>query len=142
MGGGVTGRLARQRSDLIGDHGARAVVLSALAIDGVLCALATSLFLPLYLGSVPFPISAVIAGVVNLALVWAGTEWATSTRLAALPLWTWLLTVAALTLGGPGGDIVFSGSGIGGLAPILLIAVGAGPAGWFLWRRSRPAGGT
>lgn len=117
-------------------------MLSVLAIDGVLCALATSLFLPLYLGSVPFPISAVVAGVVNLALVWAGMQWATSTRLAALPLWMWLLTVAALTLGGPGGDIVFSSSGMGGLAPILLIVVGAGPAAWYLWRRNRSVGGT
>ena len=142
MGGGFAGRPARQRPDLIADRGARSVVLSALAIDGVLCALATALFLPLYLGSVPFPISAVIAGGVNLALVWAGSEWATSPRLAALPLWTWLLTIAVLTLGGPGGDIVFSGSGIGGLAPILLIAVGAGPAAWFLWRRNRPVRGT
>ena len=142
MGGGFAGRPARQRPDLIADRGARSVVLSALAIDGVLCALATALFLPLYLGSVPFPISAVIAGGVNLALVWAGSEWATSPRLAALPLWTWLLTIAVLTLGGPGGDIVFSGKGMGGLGPILLIVVGAGPAAWFLWRWSRPVGRT
>ena len=47
--------------------------MSALAIDGVLCALATAFCsCRWYLGSVPFPISAVLAGVVNLALVWAG----------------------------------------------------------------------
>ncbi len=96
-----------------------------------------ALLLPLYLGTVPFPISAVIAGVVNVALVWAASQWTTSPRLAALPLFTWLLTVAVLSLGGPGGDIIFGGAGIRGLSPILLIVVGAGPAAWMVWGRSR-----
>jgi hypothetical protein len=142
VGGGFIGGPARQRSDLSRGRGAdsavRTVVLSLLAVDGIICALATALFLPLYIGSVPFPISAVIAGALNLALVWAGLQWTTSTRLAALPLWTWLLTVALLTLGGPGGDIIFGGNGIRGLAPILLIVVGAGPAAGLLWRHQRP----
>jgi hypothetical protein len=111
--------------------------LSLLAVDGVICAAAAALFLPLYLGSVPFPISAVAAGAVNCALVWSAMQWTTSARLAALPLWTWLGTVAALTLGGPGGDVIFAGNGIRGLAPILLIVVGAGPPAWLLWRHNQ-----
>ena len=65
-------------------------------------------FLSLRLGPVPFPISALISGLLNAALVWAALQWTSSPRLAALPLWTWLATVAALTFPGPGDDAVFS----------------------------------
>jgi hypothetical protein len=111
----------------------RPVVLGLLAVDGILCAIAAALLLPLYIGSVPFPISAVVAGLVNIALVWAAMHWTSSNRLAALPLWTWLGTIAGLTFGGPGGDVVFSS-----LGPItLLMVVGAGPPVWLLWRRDQ-----
>ena len=110
------------------------VVLAVLAFDGVLSALAGALFLPLYLGPIPFPISAVLSGLLNVALVWAAGYWAGDRRLAGLPLWTWLATVAALTLGGPGGDIVFGGPGIMGLSVLLLIALGALPAALMLRR--------
>jgi len=104
------------------------VVLGVLAVDGVLSALAAAFLLPLRLGSVPFPISMLISGAVNAALVWAALHWTTSTRVAALPLWTWLITVLGLTFGGPGDDLVFGGVGVMAYAALLLIAVGALPA--------------
>lgn len=110
-------------------------VLTLLAIDGVLCAIAAALFLPLRLGSIPFPISALIAGLVNAALVWAALHWTSSPRLAALPLWTWLLTVALMTLGGPGDDIIFGGVGVMEYAALLLIALGTLPPAAVLWWR-------
>lgn len=110
-------------------------VLTLLAIDGVLCAIAAALFLPLRLGSIPFPISAPIAGLVNAALVWAALHWTSSPRLAALPLWTWLLTVALMTLGGPGDDIIFGGVGVMEYAALLLIALGTLPPAAVLWWR-------
>jgi hypothetical protein len=88
---------------------------------------------------VPFPISALIAGGVNAALVWAALHWTTSPRLASLPLWTWLLTVAVLTFGGPGDDIVFGGVGVMEYAPLLLIALGALPPALVLRRRMQRA---
>nr|WP_202931403.1 hypothetical protein [Mycobacterium neumannii] len=102
-------------------------VLTLLAIDGVLCAIASAFFLPLRLGSVPFPISALLAGLVNAALVWAATHWTTSLRVAALPLWTWLLTVGLMTLGGPGDDLIFGGAGVLEFAALLLIVLGTLP---------------
>ena len=84
------------------DPAIRMVVLVLLTIDGVISAVTGALLLPIYLGTVPFPVSALIAGLVNAALVWAAGYWADSKRLAALPLWAWLVTVAAMTLGGPG----------------------------------------
>lgn len=110
------------------------VVLAVLAVDGVLSAIAGALLLPLYLGTVPFPVSAVVSGLVNAALVWAAGYWTESRRLAALPLWAWLATVAAFTLGGPGGDIVFGGPGIMGFSVLIFLLLGAVPAAMVLRR--------
>jgi len=105
----------------------------------VLSAVAAAFFLPLRIGSVPFPISALISGLVNAALVWAALEWTSAPRVAALPLWCWLLTVAGLTFGGPGDDIVFGGVGVMEFAPLLLIVLGALPPALLLWRHVRVA---
>jgi hypothetical protein len=110
------------------------VVLTLLAVDGALCAVAAAFFLPIRIGSVPFPISALIAGLVNAALVWAALQWTSAPWLAGLPLWTWLLTVAAMTLGGPGDDIVFGGDGIMAYAAFLLIVLGTLPPAALLRR--------
>ena len=109
-------------------------VLALLAVDGVLSAVAGALLLPLYLGPVPFPVSALASGLLNAALVWAAGHWADSRRLAALPLWTWLATVAAFTLGGPGGDIVFGGPGIMAFSVLIFLLLGALPAALVLRR--------
>jgi hypothetical protein len=97
-----------------------------------------ALLLPLYVGSIPVPISALISGLVNASLVWAALQWTSAPRVAALPLWTWLATVAALTLGGPGGDIVFGGAGIMQFAPVIFVVAGATPPGYVLWRHVHP----
>ena len=136
MGDRVARRTARQHPHLTP---LRTVVLILLAIDGVLSAVAAAFFLPLRIGSVPFPISALISGLVNAALVWAALQWTSAPRIAALPLWCWLLTVAGLTFGGPGDDIVFGGVGIMDYAPLLLIVLGALPPALLLWRHVRAA---
>jgi hypothetical protein len=124
VGARVACRIARQHPDLIP---LRSVVLTLLAIDGVLSAVAAAFFLPVRIGSVPFPISPLISGLVNAGLVWAALQWTSGPRLAALPLWCWLLAVAGLALGGPGDDIVFGGVGVMEYAPLLLIVLGALP---------------
>jgi hypothetical protein len=110
------------------------VVLGLLGLDGVLSAIAGALLLPQHLGRIPFPVAAVLGGLVNVALVWAAGHWTDSKRLAALPLWTWLATVAVLTLGGPGGDIVFGGSGLMAYSAIVFLLLGALPAAYLLRR--------
>jgi hypothetical protein len=110
------------------------VILTLLAVDGILSAIAGAFFLPVQIGTVPFPISALVSGLVNAALVWAALQVTSAPRLAGLPLWTWLLTVAVLTLGGPGDDIVFGGVGIMAFAPLLLIVLGTLPPAAVLWR--------
>ena len=78
-----------------------------------------------------------MSGLVNAALVWAGLQVTPSPRVAAIPLWTWLLTIAVLALGGPGGDVMFGGPGIDGVSVLVLLAVGVLPAAAMLWRRRR-----
>lgn len=112
-------------------------MLGVLAVDGVLSALAAAFFLSWRLGTVPFPISMVISGAVNAALVWAALQWTSSTRLAALPLWSWLAVVLVLTLGGPGNDLVFGGVGVMSYAALALIVVGAVPPAAVLMRDAR-----
>lgn len=148
MGGGFVGVAARQHPDLTpaagraerlghADPGLAGIVLAVLAVDGVISAVVGALFLPSYVGSIPFPISALISGVLNLALVWAAMQWTDSVRLAALPLWAWLGTVVAMTFGGPGGDIIFAGHGVMAYGALLFIALGALPPAWLLWWRQR-----
>ncbi|MCV7349263.1 hypothetical protein [Mycobacterium parmense] len=141
----------RQRSDLtettsraasVDDAGAaapavRLVVLALLAVDGVLSAVAGALLLPSYIGSVPFPVSGLISGLLNAALVWAAGLWARSSRVAALPLWTWLLTIAVISMGGPGDDVILGGRGLMAYAALLLIVLGVAPPAWVLWRVNR-----
>lgn len=138
MGGRFAHIGARQHPDLSpppdDTRALRAVVLTILALDGVISAVLAAFFLPLRLGPVPFPISAVISGLLNAALVWVAHQWTSSPRLAALPLWTWLATVAALTFPGPGDDAVYAAQ----WQLLLMIAVGAIPPLMLLYRRNHP----
>jgi hypothetical protein len=128
----------KPRVEQVDDTGAtdpaiRVVILALLAVDGILSAVAGALLMPVYIGTVPFPVSALISGVVNAALVWAAGRWTTSTRLAALPLWTWLLTVLAMGLTDAlGRDIIFDERGVMAYSPLLLLAVGVLPPVWVL----------
>ncbi|MBJ7337711.1 hypothetical protein [Mycolicibacterium sp.] len=138
MGRRLVGRTARQRPHLTAppSGSARFAILAVLTLDGVLSAIAGAFLLPSYLGAIPFPISGLISGLVNAALVWAALQWAPTPRLAALPLWAWLVTVLGMTLGGPGGDIILSGAGVMQLAPIVFVVLGGGPPAYLLWRRT------
>ena len=141
MGGRIARIGARQHPDLRlspeNTRAVRAAVLTLLAVDGIISAVLAAFFLSLRLGPVPFPISALISGLLNAALVWAALQWTSTPRLAALPLWCWLLTVGGLTFGGPGDDIVFGGVGVMEYAPLLLIVLGALPPAYVLWRHVR-----
>ena len=149
MGGHVHRFAVGQRPDLsatalrlrkIDDTGAtnpafRIVVLTLLAVDGAISAIGGALLLPTYIGTIPFPVSALISGLLNAALVWAAGRWTPSPRVAALPLWTWLLTVLLMCVPGPGGDIIFGGRGVLAYSPLLLLAMGAVPPFLVLYRR-------
>ena len=100
----------------------------------MLSAIAGAFFLPLYVGSVPLPVSALLSGALNAVLVWAAAQWTDSKRLAALPLWTWLITTAVFTLGGPGSDVVFGGPGVMAYSSVIFLLLGALPPALVLRR--------
>jgi hypothetical protein len=137
VGGRLARVAARQHPDLTPSpddtRALRAVVLTLLAVDGVISAVLASFFLSLRIGPVPLPISALISGLLNVALVRVALQWTSSHRLAALPLWTWLGTVAVLTFPGPGDDAVFGQQYL----LLLLIVAGALPPALVLYRRNR-----
>lgn len=113
----------------------RPLLLGLLAFDGVLSALMAVFFLPVRLGMVWFPVSALLSGLLNAVLVRAALHLRTSPLSAALPLWTWLATVGVFTMGGPGDDIVFGGAGGMEYSVLVLLALGALPGAWVLTRR-------
>jgi hypothetical protein len=119
------------------DPAIRFVVLALLAVDGILSAVAGALLLPSYLGSIPFPISGLLSGLLNAALVWAAGQWSRSARVVALPLWTWLLTVAVMSMGGPADDVILGGRGLMAYGALVLIALGVAPPVWVLLRRGQ-----
>jgi hypothetical protein len=146
VGGRFDGRVARQHPDLTATtsrvHDAPVsrpvfdrIVLTLLAVDGVISAVVGGLLLPSYIGAVPFPISAFLSGALNAALVWAAMQCTDSLRLAALPMLTWLISVAVMTLGGPGGDVIFTGHGLMAYSALLFMVVGALPPALLLRRR-------
>lgn len=148
MGCGFISGAARQHPDLTrttdgaarlhdADPAFAGIMLALLAVDGVISAVVGALLLPSYLGAIPFPISALLSGAINVVLVWAAAQWTDSPRLAALPLWAWLATVVAMTFGGPGGDIIFAGRGVMAYGALLFMALGALPPAWLLWWRQR-----
>lgn len=116
------------------DSAVRIVVLTLLVIDGVISAVVGAFLLPLYIGAVPVPISALASGLLNAALVWAAMSWTKSKRQAALPLVAWLVTVGALTIGGHGNDIVFGGPGLMAYSVLVFLLVGAVPPALILRR--------
>ncbi|WP_343576447.1 hypothetical protein [Mycobacterium sp.] len=121
-------------------RGVRVVVLTLFALDGVLSAVGGALFLPSYIGAIPFPVSALGSGLLNAALVWAAGRWTSRNLVAGLPVWTWLLTVFVMARPGPGGDVIFAGRGVTAYSPFLLLAAGALLPFWVLMRH-RPTGG-
>jgi hypothetical protein len=147
VGGRLNCRRARQHPDLTGpeptddsrrksvDAVLRIVVLTLLAVDGVISAVLGAVFLQVHIGRTPFPISALISGLVNMLLLWVGLQWTPSVRLAALPVWTFLLTLAVTTFGGPGGDVLFGGPGFDEWSAAVLLILGVLPAVVLVWRR-------
>ncbi|MCQ4119933.1 hypothetical protein [Rhodococcus tibetensis] len=106
------------------------VTLALLVFDGFLCAVLAVLFLPMYLGATPFPVSILVAGAVNVALVIAARSATGRVGSAALPLVGWTAGFLLCMLGGPGGDILLLAS-----AWTLLLFLGGliSPAA-YLWK--------
>lgn len=137
--------------------GARAVTMAVLVVAGLFALAVEVLYLPVYVGgswtptaepadiaagarlaaplgtgSVPIPLTAVIAAVVNISLVAAMRTLTDSLRLALLPVMAWTVGFLLCTFPGPGGDKLLMGDWptllllLCGTVPALLYAFNAG----------------
>ncbi|BDU08325.1 hypothetical protein [Nocardia cyriacigeorgica] len=82
-----------------------ALIMLALVVDAVITLILEVLYLPLYLGSVAFPIAAPIAGVVNVLLVLGARSVSPRPAVMLLPIVAWTLAFLAAASSGPGGDV-------------------------------------
>lgn len=102
-------------------------ILALLVFDGILTAVLAVLFLPVRLGTVPFPVSVLVAGVVNVLLVLGARTVTDRTSRMALPVIGWFVGIV-LCMSGPGGD----GLLLADWRTLLLLVCGLVPAGLLL----------
>lgn len=81
------------------------LIIVVLMFDAVLTLAIEVLYLPLYIGAVPIPVSALLAGVINVALVRAARVVSPSPAVLFLPLAAWTLGFLVAASTGPGGDV-------------------------------------
>lgn len=121
-------------------------VVAVVVLDTVVLAVVAVLLLPLYVGSVPVPLGALVAAVANVVAVLALGRVTSRTSVVALPLGAWVLTVLGTASPGPGGDTLL----VGDWRALLLLGAGLVPAALLLGRhlgagaaaaaRDRPGG--
>lgn len=105
-------------------------VMTILIIDTVLLALLELTFASFTIGSVPVPVSALVALLTTPPLVRAAGSLARGQLGAAGPLIAWIATVCVLGFTGPGGDVMLTD----GWPSLLLIVAGMVPAAFVLGR--------
>ncbi|MGI5216388.1 hypothetical protein [Nocardia sp. CA-290969] len=97
------------------------LIIAVLVVDAVIALIIEVAYLPLYIGAVAVPITAVLAGPVNLALVWAVSTVSTRLSVLFLPVGAWLAAFLIAASRGPGGDFPLRSN----LPTLLLFLCGA-----------------
>lgn len=100
------------------------LIVALLIIDGAVIGVLSVFALPVWVGPVPLPISAVLAGAVNVLLVREAARHTDRTPLIAGPLLAWGAVFLLFALGTFGGSAIVPGDWRGA----LLALVGGLPA--------------
>ncbi|MBF6169029.1 hypothetical protein IU486_30445 [Streptomyces gardneri] len=82
------------------------VIIVLLILDALITLALEVLYLPTYLGSLAFPVSVVVAGVVNVLLVAGVGSVSSRPAVLGLPLVAWVFGFLVCASTGPGGDIL------------------------------------
>ncbi|AUN39700.1 Uncharacterised protein (plasmid) [Tsukamurella tyrosinosolvens] len=82
------------------------ILLGVATVGGAVCGVGAAMYLYLYSGAVPLPLSAVLFGALLAAISVAARRLGGEPVHGALPVIAFLLVIAAFLAGGPGGDIV------------------------------------
>jgi hypothetical protein len=94
---------------------------------------------PLYAGTVPLPVSPILAAVSNLALVWFTRRVTGRTGLALLPGVVWFGTMIVAASQTHAGDLLIPANDYMGLAAILVGCAAWGIGGYWAVLRQRPS---
>ncbi|WP_446225849.1 hypothetical protein ACTWPB_12715 [Nocardia sp. IBHARD005] len=89
------------------------------------------LFLPLYIGSLAFPVVALLAAPINIALVYGMESVTDRVGFTFAPIVVWVFGFLVCASRGPGGDVMLGDDG----RTLLLFACGVlAPAGYVYYR--------
>jgi hypothetical protein len=111
-------------------------ILVFLAFDGFLTAVLEVLYLPLYVAGHQFPVSIVVAAVVNLALVLLVASVTSRGGFLVAPLLLWVVGLFVCAMSTPGGSVIMTSHEQG--RTLVLLVVGLLPAaGYLALRRIR-----
>ena len=115
------------------------MMLVVLVFDAAALAVVELMYLPLRIGSVPFPITILLAAMSTPWLVRSAAELGGPRMVAVIPLAVWMLVIGVLGVAGPGGDVLLAAD----WRSALLVCGGIFPAALVLGRaRARsPAAG-
>ena len=134
----LDGAAAADRAEVAARRSNSLTVAILLVIDTALLAMMELMFLTLAVGSIPIPISALVALITTPWLVRRAGEFA-GVAAASAVLITWALVIAVLGLAGPGGDVLL----LLDLWSLVLIGAGLIPGAFVLGgviRSGRDAG--
>ncbi len=107
------------------------LTLAVLVLDAVITLALEVLYLPFYFGSTAFPLSGVLAGAVNVALVLGARAVSPRTAAMFLPLAAWTFGFLLCASTGPGGDIMLASD----WRTVLLLFCGLVPPLVFIYVR-------
>ncbi|WP_433759109.1 hypothetical protein [Nocardia sp. CA-135398] len=108
------------------------VIIAVLVVDGLITLALEVLYLPTYINTVAFPLSAVLAGVINVLLVMGVRSITHRVGAMILPLAAWTLGFLTCSFTGPGGDIMLGSD----WRTLLLLFCGLVPPLLYIYIRS------
>ncbi|BDH56260.1 hypothetical protein [Tsukamurella sp. PLM1] len=93
------------------------VLLGVAVFGGAVCAVGATMYLHLYIGAVPVPVSAVLFGGLLAWISVAARRLGGELFHAALPVIAFLVVIVAFLLGGPGNSVMYTDWRL----PLLLV---------------------
>ncbi|WP_433711507.1 hypothetical protein ACQP2U_35495 [Nocardia sp. CA-084685] len=108
------------------------VIIAVLTLDALITLALEVLYLPTYINTVAFPLSAVLAGVINVLLVMGVGSITQRVSAMMLPIAAWTLGFLTCSVTGPGGDIMLGSD----WRTLLLLFCGLVPPLLYIYIRS------
>ncbi|WP_327093582.1 hypothetical protein OIE68_25385 [Nocardia vinacea] len=107
-------------------------IIAVLVLDALIALALEVLYLPTYINTIAFPLSAVLAGVVNVLLVMGVRSITHRVSAMFLPVAAWTLGFLTCSVTGPGGDIMLGSD----WRTLLLLFCGLVPPLLYIYIRS------